>query len=1152
MNTILVSENQVYAYINEYIKSQVRKEEEEKQGEQAEVENSKEQVSEVEKFLNEERERIRLEQQQADLNELAKSELEELEPVANEEDVEQAQGEEVGTRENDSEEKDNDKEELQSSPNESVECSIEEELEELKLDEEENEKYEQHQSEASIEEEHEIYPELIDREKNIELTREEREEKEDRDELAKEGELSQFSQEIEVNHEISSSETEVLTIDQEEEFEQENTTPYKEKQREIEELIDHQHELEEILEQTRKIEQEALVEKEQEQEQLDTIEENYEKAKELYSQEIRRRPIYANKETKGFKEWLEQNNESGGKEIGEQTKEQKVEQEKEEEWINFLENWIKKESGEEEEISQMKKEVKQIVEKYNELDELTTKFHELYQQEQLKQLSQTEKMELKALIKTLQKSDPSNIVLFTNLRALKRSLKHQKLEVLDKKQINQILTRFFTRLSPAKQLTKILKSHKELVTANANKQKCRRCHTEIIKKLKHDLKHENNSKELSLNNLANLIKGLSLTQIKKLKSTSKSLRYSTYLEYFYFVKQFYEKNNIHQEKWREMEKLFRIVFEVSTNNTKSLPSQYELENFFFRSYVEPTWELWNSLEWEKYQNSHVLLKRYWCRYCNHIAKVLIEYCQKFSNIPFKAYILKDGECKWREIEDRSKIQNLNLNNLEKNLNQHLNINLEKDILEIRLLNKKYQYRFILENSKNFYNAREFLSDLTSAINNFIKNNLVKKNIELQMDKNLELVNLIRGKQITQYALSLLMGENKEYIEKVIKQNLRYNEHYIINFASLEKLSKNIAMIFEENESDTNEINNAIKKLTDIIENYFEKNKRFFSAKNLIITQNHPNINLNYFNKVFNEEISIEERIEAAYWLGFIFADGYITINARNKEESNEFGINLSIHDKSQLIKFCLAIGANPTYIRDIVSSEKDGKSYFASIFRIYNEEFCKIMENHGIVRKKSKIIELPLPFQTLKENNDDLKQIFLSFLLGYYDGDGIVNRNTIISGSKKFLQQINKTLLNAFGANLNSNIDERTEGNYYLNLERKLKQNMEEVFHNSLERKRRYAKGKHPENIDSLILNLIIQNLNELPNSEMSKIYNDLIEKLSLPKYLKLSGNNLKRNTALKGYKNHHKKWYINRNVNLRHNKSKFKKRLIELIEKIK
>ena len=482
MNTILLSENLIYAYLQEYILNYIeligeKENEEVKQGEETGVDQSKEEVSELEKFLEEERERIRLEQQQANLDEVIEPELE---PIANEEEIEQEEEEEVGTQENMSEEKGSNKEEevenhkleleedLQSAlPNESIESGKFEEIEEkkpqekleereinIKLNDAENEKYEQHQSETQFESDHEMDPEPIVHKKELKLIREEHEKKEEHEEFIKEGELNQISQELEIHHELNSSETKVLTIEQ---LEQD-----KEKKKDIEEFEGHQQELEEILEQTRKIEQEAIAEIEQERENSDkSIEvKNYEKAKKLYSHETGKRPIYANKETKGFKEWLEQNNESGGKLKGEQSKEHKKEQEKEEEWTAFLKNWLKNESGEEVSL-EMKNEVKKIVEKYKDLDELTTRFQELYKQEQIKQLSQSEKMELRALVKTLQKSDPSSIVLFTNLRALKRYLTHQKPEVFsDKTLINRTLNHLFTRLSPVKQLNNILKAQK--------------------------------------------------------------------------------------------------------------------------------------------------------------------------------------------------------------------------------------------------------------------------------------------------------------------------------------------------------------------------------------------------------------------------------------------------------------------------------------------------------------------------------------------------------------------------------------------------------------------------------------------------------------------------------------------------------------------
>jgi len=488
MNTILLSENQIYEYLQEYIELMGKKEHEVKQGEQAEVDDSKEEVSELEKFLEEERERIQLEQQQADLDEIIendpKSEL-----VVNEAEVEQEQKENLETQENISEETfsyNEDEvenlemeleEEFQSAlPNESIEGDKFEEVEEeneepqpngneekieeqennLKFDVEKDEEYEQHQYEAKIEEENEIELESTVHEEEMERIKEEHKEKEDHEEFIKEGESSQIKQELEVNHEIKSSETEVLTIHQEE-LGREITSPYMEEEhREIEEFEDPQQELEGILKQNRKIEQQALLEiKKEEIDSEKPSKENYERVKKLYHLQTGKRSIYANKETKGFKEWLEQNIESEGKLKGDQSKELKVEQEKEEEWMIFLKNWIEKESGEEI-SSQMKNEIIQIIENYKELEELATKFQKLYKQKEVNQLSQSAKKEFKTLIKTLQKSDPSNIVLFTNLRTIKHYLSHQK---LSKAQKNRMLNHFFTRFSPIKQLNQIF-THK--------------------------------------------------------------------------------------------------------------------------------------------------------------------------------------------------------------------------------------------------------------------------------------------------------------------------------------------------------------------------------------------------------------------------------------------------------------------------------------------------------------------------------------------------------------------------------------------------------------------------------------------------------------------------------------------------------------------
>jgi len=113
----------------------------------------------------------------------------------------------------------------------------------------------------------------------------------------------------------------------------------------------------------------------------------------------------------------------------------------------ILENWI--EEASEEEISlEMKVVLIEILENYNDLEELAANFMKLNKKEKLRQISQSEKMELKSSIKTLEKLDPINIELFANIRAIKRYLNDQQLDnSSEKTRVNRILNRFFTSLS---------------------------------------------------------------------------------------------------------------------------------------------------------------------------------------------------------------------------------------------------------------------------------------------------------------------------------------------------------------------------------------------------------------------------------------------------------------------------------------------------------------------------------------------------------------------------------------------------------------------------------------------------------------------------------------------------------------------------------
>ncbi|MHA2400521.1 MAG: LAGLIDADG family homing endonuclease [Promethearchaeota archaeon] len=155
----------------------------------------------------------------------------------------------------------------------------------------------------------------------------------------------------------------------------------------------------------------------------------------------------------------------------------------------------------------------------------------------------------------------------------------------------------------------------------------------------------------------------------------------------------------------------------------------------------------------------------------------------------------------------------------------------------------------------------------------------------------------------------------------------------------------------------------------------KENKKGNSEK---IKKFHPNIRLDYFEKINTKR--------KAYWLGFFFADGYIS-NIRNYKI---FGICVELHDENIINRFIKEIGINPRFKKKI-----DGQRKVR--IQITCDKISSDLQKSGVVMRKSNIIELP------KLDNRDL---YLSFLLGYFDGDGTTGTSRITTGSKKFLDQI--------------------------------------------------------------------------------------------------------------------------------------------------
>ncbi|WXG45671.1 MAG: LAGLIDADG family homing endonuclease [Candidatus Atabeyarchaeum deiterrae] len=146
---------------------------------------------------------------------------------------------------------------------------------------------------------------------------------------------------------------------------------------------------------------------------------------------------------------------------------------------------------------------------------------------------------------------------------------------------------------------------------------------------------------------------------------------------------------------------------------------------------------------------------------------------------------------------------------------------------------------------------------------------------------------------------------------------------------------------------------------------------------------HSNLKINFF-----ETINTKEK---AYWLGFLYADGYL-VEYPNRAEIR---LKLKIRDEDTIDKFCDALQLN----KSKKEYPTDEAGHRQAMIRFTCMEVGNDLIRHGLKFRKSKTIEYPkLPRTSLE----------LAFLLGYFDGDGRRNTTMISSGSERFLGQVKK------------------------------------------------------------------------------------------------------------------------------------------------
>jgi hypothetical protein len=150
--------------------------------------------------------------------------------------------------------------------------------------------------------------------------------------------------------------------------------------------------------------------------------------------------------------------------------------------------------------------------------------------------------------------------------------------------------------------------------------------------------------------------------------------------------------------------------------------------------------------------------------------------------------------------------------------------------------------------------------------------------------------------------------------------------------------------------------------------------RWFNESNIIKRENGS---IHSFDKNYFDQINSEEK---AYWLGFIWCDGYILKRERKNGMEYTFKIALAEYDSSHLVK-----------LKKSLSSSHPLRSEFSSSFninsesvylRLHNQYFCKqLYHRYGLVPHRTNTRNLcdEIPHELAKH-----------FIRGVLDADGSI------------------------------------------------------------------------------------------------------------------------------------------------------------------
>jgi len=161
--------------------------------------------------------------------------------------------------------------------------------------------------------------------------------------------------------------------------------------------------------------------------------------------------------------------------------------------------------------------------------------------------------------------------------------------------------------------------------------------------------------------------------------------------------------------------------------------------------------------------------------------------------------------------------------------------------------------------------------------------------------------------------------------------------------------------------------------------------------------NKQNINLRGPRKYYtidNHYFDVINTERKAYWLGFLYADGY------NNEQKGYVALSLAEIDKEILIKFNQDIQSTRPLLR-IKPAGPNSQAQYRAV--ISDKHFCKSLNNLGCHQNKTFTIQFPTEKQVPKH-------LLRHFLRGCWDGDGCFTIDKNRRKSSKFYAELVSTL----------------------------------------------------------------------------------------------------------------------------------------------